>query len=152
MSAVLLAVLVAGVILINLTVAWVIVRADHGVSALLDGGFHEGNGRDADGPMPTDEQRPGRGSSASEAGAGGSLSEGGAMAADGAGIDDGDPPPLDADGDPPPLDADGDTAVCRHCGAENRVGYRYCRWCVRQGVVPTGFDRGDDTTTARRPL
>jgi len=36
---------------------------------------------------------------------------------------------------PPPLDADGETVVCRHCGAENRAGYQYCRWCVRSGFV-----------------
>jgi predicted transcriptional regulator len=35
----------------------------------------------------------------------------------------------------PPLDADGETVVCRHCGAENRAGYQYCRWCVRSGFV-----------------
>lgn len=39
------------------------------------------------------------------------------------------------EGDPPLLDADGETAVCRHCGARNRAEYRYCRWCVRPGVV-----------------
>ncbi len=43
-------------------------------------------------------------------------------------------------GDPPPLDADGETVVCRHCGAENRTGYRYCRWCVRSGFVEDGSD------------
>jgi len=41
-------------------------------------------------------------------------------------------------GDPPPLDAPGETVVCRHCGAENRPGYRYCRWCVRSGFVEEG--------------
>jgi len=37
--------------------------------------------------------------------------------------------------EPPPLGADGETAVCRHCGAQNRAEYRYCRWCARPGVV-----------------
>ncbi len=55
------------------------------------------------------------------------------------------------DGDPPPLDADGDGAVCQHCGAENRADFRYCRWCVRQGMVTTELGRGDDTPTTRRP-
>jgi len=41
----------------------------------------------------------------------------------------------DTEGDPPPLDADGETVRCRHCGAENRPGYRYCRWCVRSGFA-----------------
>jgi len=47
-------------------------------------------------------------------------------------------------GDPPPLDADCETVVCRHCGAENRTDYRYCRWCVRSGFA----DDGPDGTTA----
>jgi len=61
---------------------------------------------------------------------------------------DGDPEPDGADGTdgedgPPPLDADGETVVCRHCGAENRAGYRYCRWCAQSGFVD-----GDGGVTA----
>jgi len=55
-------------------------------------------------------------------------------------------------GDPPPLDTDGETVVCRHCGAANRTGYQYCRWCVRSGFVDDGSDGtaggGDDEPVA----
>ncbi|SFR35488.1 MULTISPECIES: DUF7577 domain-containing protein [Halorubrum] len=54
----------------------------------------------------------------------------------------------EGDGDgPPPLDADGETVVCRHCGAENRTGYQYCRWCVR-----SGFAGGDAGATAEAAM
>jgi len=55
------------------------------------------------------------------------------------------------DGDPPPLDAE-DVVVCRHCGAENRPGYRYCRWCVRSGLVDGGRADDPDAMTTERPL
>ena len=55
-------------------------------------------------------------------------------------------------GDPPPLDADGETVVCRHCGAENRTGYRYCRWCVRSGFVDDGPGEGAGTAMPKRSL
>jgi hypothetical protein len=35
--------------------------------------------------------------------------------------------------DLPPLD--GETVTCRHCGAENRPDFRYCRWCVQSGFA-----------------
>jgi hypothetical protein len=41
----------------------------------------------------------------------------------------------DGGDEPPPLDADDETVLCRHCGAENRAEYQYCRWCVRSGFV-----------------
>ncbi|MCG1008150.1 zinc ribbon domain-containing protein [Halorubrum lacusprofundi] len=55
-------------------------------------------------------------------------------------------------GDPPPLDADGETVVCRHCGAENRPGYRYCRWCVRSGFVDDGPGGTAGATMTNRSL
>lgn len=54
--------------------------------------------------------------------------------------------------DPPPLDADGAVVVCRHCGAENRPGYRYCRWCVRSGLGNAGTDPSEDPAATQRPL
>ena len=70
---------------------------------------------------------------------------------------DGDPEPDGADGTdgedgPPPLDADGETVVCRHCGAENRAGYRYCRWCVRSGFVDDGAGVTAGTAMTDRSL
>jgi len=58
----------------------------------------------------------------------------------------------DSVGDPPPLDADGETVVCRHCGAENRTGYRYCRWCVRSGFVEDGSGGAEGTAMPNRSL
>mgnify|MGYP000306645319 CR=1 FL=1 len=55
-------------------------------------------------------------------------------------------------GDPPPLDADGETVVCRHCGAENRTGYQYCRWCVRSGFVDDGTGGAAGATMPNRSL
>jgi hypothetical protein len=54
--------------------------------------------------------------------------------------------------DPPPLDADGETVVCRHCGAENRAGYQYCRWCVRSGFVDEEAGVTAGTAMADRSL
>ncbi|WP_460562387.1 DUF7577 domain-containing protein [Halorubrum pallidum] len=56
------------------------------------------------------------------------------------------------EGDPPPLDADGETVVCRHCGAENRPAFRYCRWCVRSGFVGEGSDATAGPTMTGRSL
>jgi hypothetical protein len=58
----------------------------------------------------------------------------------------------DGEDDPPPLDADGETVVCRHCGAENRAGYQYCRWCVRSGFVDEEAGVTAGTAMADRSL
>ena len=58
----------------------------------------------------------------------------------------------DPDGDPPPLDADGETVVCRHCGAENRPEFRYCRWCVRSGFADDSPGAGGGSTMTERSL
>ena len=55
-----------------------------------------------------------------------------------------------SDTGPPPLDTDEKTVVCRHCSTENRVGYRYCRWCVRPGVADSGAGENAGTTTTER--
>ncbi len=56
------------------------------------------------------------------------------------------------DGDPPPLDADGETVVCRHCGAENRPDFRYCRWCIRSGFAADGSGAAGGSATTERSL
>ncbi|WP_144799683.1 DUF7577 domain-containing protein [Halorubrum depositum] len=58
----------------------------------------------------------------------------------------------DPNGDPPPLDADGETVVCRHCGAENRPDFRYCRWCVRSGFAADGSGAGGGPAMTERSL
>jgi hypothetical protein len=58
----------------------------------------------------------------------------------------------DPDGDPPPLDVDGETVVCRHCGAENRPDFRYCRWCVRSGFAADGPGTGSGSSMTERSL
>lgn len=55
-------------------------------------------------------------------------------------------------GDPPPLSTDGEVVVCRHCGAENRPGYRYCRWCVRAGFTDIGPGSDADADATGRPF
>ena len=58
----------------------------------------------------------------------------------------------DPDGDPPPLDADGETVACRHCGAENRPDFRYCRWCVRSGFAGDGSGVAGGSAVTERSL
>jgi hypothetical protein len=108
-----LASVLVGVAAVNLAVLWLLVRRNRdpaelfGSAATRSSDPSEGAGATGSGPTPASP--PGEA----------------ADPTDGAG-----------DGrDPPPLDADGDTAVCRHCGAENRAEFRYCRWCTRSGVV-----------------
>ncbi|ESS03848.1 MAG: hypothetical protein A07HR67_01497 [uncultured archaeon A07HR67] len=121
MSAELLAVLLAGVIVVNLTIAWTIVRGDD-LRDLLD----------TDGRALLDQDDPDSGSETSSRSAA-----------------------VDAElpaGNPPPLDADGETVTCRHCGATNHAGYRYCRWCVRSALVDESRSHGSEMPVARRPL
>ena len=56
------------------------------------------------------------------------------------------------DAEPPPLSDTAQSVICRHCGAANRPGYRYCRWCVHSGFADDGRQSDDDTAMARRPL
>ena len=58
----------------------------------------------------------------------------------------------DPNGEPPPLDVDGETVVCRHCGAENRPVFRYCRWCVRSGFAADGSGAAGGSTVTERSL
>ncbi|MFD1571364.1 DUF7577 domain-containing protein [Halorubrum laminariae] len=55
-------------------------------------------------------------------------------------------------GDPPLLDADGETVTCRHCGAENRPTFRYCRWCVNDGFAGGESDAAAGPTMTERSL
>jgi hypothetical protein len=58
----------------------------------------------------------------------------------------------DSDDAPPPLDFDGETVACRHCGAENRPEFRYCRWCVRSGFAADGAGAGSGSAMTDRSL
>jgi len=125
-----LAAIFVGVAAINLAVMWLLVRRNRDPGELLGSAATRSPDADPDGESAGTGSTP-----ASPPGA----------AAD----------PTDGAGgrrDPPPLDADGETVVCRHCGAENREGYQYCRWCVRSGFVDgdTGVTAG--TAMADRSL
>ncbi|EMA70121.1 hypothetical protein C461_01532 [Halorubrum aidingense JCM 13560] len=104
-----IAAILATVVLINLVITWLLVRWDRDPAELLGAARY----------VPEDDEEPGSTTLRTTAGTERHLSR----------SDPDDGP------DPPPLDVDGDTVVCRHCNAENRPGYRYCRWCVRSGFV-----------------
>jgi hypothetical protein len=134
-----LAAILGAVTVINLAVAWVLARWERTPTELF-GGLPPDDprtGESATGdPGEPDEpaiERPSGTDDGAVSGASFGLSE------------------PDA-GDPPPLDADGETVVCRHCGAENRAGYRYCRWCVRDGLVEAGAGAAPGTTATQRSL
>ncbi|QAU12940.1 zinc ribbon domain-containing protein [Halorubrum sp. BOL3-1] len=119
-----LAAVLVGVAAVNLAVMWLLVRRNPDPAGPLGSVATRSSDADRDGPDGSD-------------GATGLVEVSGG---DGAGAG--------GHGDPPPLDADGETVVCRHCGAENRAGYRYCRWCVRSGFVDgdTGVTAGTAMT------
>ncbi|ELZ36797.1 MULTISPECIES: DUF7577 domain-containing protein [Halorubrum] len=108
-----LAAVFVGVAAVNLAVMWVLVRRDRDIAELFGSAATRSSDADRDaGPVD-----PGS-TPATASGAGPDTTD-----------EAGEPR------DPPPLDADGETVVCRHCGAENRAGYQYCRWCARSGFV-----------------
>lgn len=124
-----LAAILGGVLLINLVITWLLVRWDGDPADLL------GSGRYA--PENATREADREGDPRSEARSEGGRTEqprtletsaGTTLTLTGPGPDE----------DPPPLDVDGETVVCRHCGAENRPDYRYCRWCVRSGFAEDG--------------
>ncbi|TKX44756.1 MULTISPECIES: zinc ribbon domain-containing protein [unclassified Halorubrum] len=123
-----LAAIFVGVAALNLAVTWLLVRRNRDPAELLGSAAARSSDGDGEGP---------------EVGPTLAL-DGDAGSASGAGEPDG--------GDPPPLDADGETVVCRHCGAENRAGYRYCRWCVRSGFVDEDAGVTAGTAMADRSL
>lgn len=108
--------ILVGVLALNLGVAWLLVRRRHDPEDLF--------GSVAAGPSTADRDGPESGERATDRGAISNETEAGAGGRE----------------DPPPLDADDETVICRHCGAENRPGYRYCRWCVRSGFVERDAD------------
>ncbi|TKX84062.1 zinc ribbon domain-containing protein [Halorubrum sp. SS5] len=125
-----LAAIFVGVAALNLAVTWLLVRRNRDPAELLGSAAARSSDGDGEGPEigPT--------LALDGDGDGGSAS--------GAGEPDGD--------GPPPLDAAGETVVCRHCGAENRSGYRYCRWCVRSGFVDEDAGVTAGTAMADRSL
>lgn len=50
------------------------------------------------------------------------------------------------DGDPTAY-VDGDSVECRSCGAENDLGYRFCRNCVETLPAGRAFRRGSGSPT-----
>jgi hypothetical protein len=110
-----LAAIFVGVAALNLAVTWLLVRRNRDPAELFGSvatRSSDGDGEDV-GPTLALDRDPDADPADGTGGASGGS--------------DGD--------DPPPLDADGETVVCRHCGAENRAGYRYCRWCAQSGFV-----------------
>ncbi|OYR54096.1 DUF7577 domain-containing protein [Halorubrum halodurans] len=134
MSVALLAALLAGMLLINVAVAWTLARRERG----------PGDAPDAEG-TPGDDDHTGFDAV---------LAKRRTPPTDGddAPADARSPPADPAIDDPPPLETDEETVVCGNCGARNRSGYRYCRWCVRSALVDDGPGRGDAAGAARRPL
>ena len=110
-----LAAVFVGVAALNLAVTWLLVRRNRDPAELFGSVATRSSDADGEGVGPT--LALDRDPNADPAAEAGETSDGGG--------EDG----------PPPLDADGETVVCRHCGAENRTGYRYCRWCVQSGFV-----------------
>ena len=124
-----LAAVFAGVVALNLAVTWLLVRRNRDPAELFGSvatGSSDADGDGADvGPTLALDRDPNADRTAE----------------------------ADEQGDgPPPLDADGETVVCRHCGAENCAGYRYCRWCVRSGFVDEGADVTAGTAMTDRSL
>ncbi|WP_128904109.1 DUF7577 domain-containing protein [Halorubrum amylolyticum] len=116
--------ILGAVALINLAFAWLFTRADRDPSDFL------GSAREVPDEANADPEPSGDGATGLTVTAGES----------------------DPTGDPPPLDADGETVVCRYCGAKNRTGYRYCRWCVRSGFADDGPGGTAGTTVPNRSL
>jgi hypothetical protein len=56
------------------------------------------------------------------------------------------------DEQPPSLETSGETVSCQACGATNRAGYRYCRWCVQPALGRDGKRPGQDAAATQRPL
>ncbi|MDZ5812549.1 zinc ribbon domain-containing protein [Halorubrum sp. AD140] len=119
------AVLVA-VLAANLALAWLLARRDWEPPSVLDSAGPDSETARPSGPEPGLD--------------GGSATVESGVALDAPG------------GDPPPLDVDGETVVCRHCGAENRPEYRYCRWCVRSGFDADGPGAAAGPTMTERSL
>ena len=106
-----LAAIFVGVAALNLAVTWLLVRRNRDPAELFDSLAGRPSDADRDGEAAGSAATHDRDSA-------------------------GDPADGSVDsGNPPPLDADGERVVCRHCGAENRAGYQYCRWCVRSGFI-----------------
>ena len=135
-----LAAIFVGIAALNLAVTWLLVRRNRDPAELFG----------SVATRSTDADRDGEGAADGEVDADG-AEVGRALARDREAADD-PTGGADAEGEPPPLDAHGETVVCRHCGAENRTGYRYCRWCVRSGFVDDDAGVTAGTAMADRSL
>ena len=140
-----LAAIFVGIAALNLAVTWLLVRRNRDPAELFG----------SVATRSTDADRDGEGAADGEADADADGAEVGRALArdrDAAGYPTyGTGKASDGEG-PPPLDAEGETVVCRHCGAENRTGYRYCRWCVRSGFVDDDAGVTAGTAMADRSL
>jgi hypothetical protein len=116
--------ILGAVALINLAFAWLFTRGDRGPADFIESAREAPEEAAAD-PEPSADGATALGTNAAEPG---------------------------PEGTPPPLDAAGETVVCRHCGAENRPGYQYCRWCVRSGFVDDGSGGGAGAAMPNRSL
>jgi hypothetical protein len=123
-----------GVLAANLALAWLLARRDWEPPEVLGSTDRS----------PPSESAPDAGDSETASTAGPEF----AVGADSGAVAAGNDP----DGDPPPLDVDGETVACRHCGAENRPDFRYCRWCVRSGFAAGDPGAADGPTMTERSL
>ncbi|TKX75650.1 zinc ribbon domain-containing protein [Halorubrum sp. GN11_10-6_MGM] len=120
-----LAAIFVGVAALNLAVTWLLARRNRDPAELFGSVATRSLDADLDGNPGADGDADLDGKSGRKGKPGANEQPGANETGDGDGTER----------DPPPLDADGETVVCRHCGAENHTGYRYCRWCVRSGFV-----------------
>ncbi|GAA0522022.1 hypothetical protein GCM10008992_22810 [Halorubrum aquaticum] len=136
-------------LLINVAVAWTLARRNRGPGNAPDAP----DTPDAEGPTAVDDHT-GFDAVLARRTARDPRTDGDDASSDGR-SSAGAPRSTDTEGeidDPPPLEVDDETVVCGNCGARNRTGYRYCRWCVRSALVDDGQGRGDAGRAARRPL
>ena len=129
-----LAAIFVGVAALNLAVTWLLVRRNRDPAELFGSVATRSSDADGDGADVGPRLALAGDSDADP-------TDGTGEAGDGGGGDG-----------PPPLDADGETVVCRHCGAENRAGYRYCRWCIQSGFVDDDAGVTAGTAMADRSL
>ena len=129
------AAVLVGVIAVNLALAWLLAKRDWGPPEVL---------RSAGDSSPSESESASGADSEAASAAGPEF----AVTADA----DSTATETDPDDDPPPLDVDGETVVCRHCGAENRPDFRYCRWCVRSGFAADGSGAAGGSPVTERSL
>ncbi|WP_418284133.1 DUF7577 domain-containing protein [Halorubrum sp. DTA46] len=137
------------VVLLNLAITWLLVRWDRDPAELLGSARYAPEDATADSEPAEDGGTDARDSEAARSSEGTEpttlrTSAGTELRLSG--------PGSDGESDPPPLDVAGEAVICRHCGAENRPGYRYCRWCVRSEFVDEESGVAAGATMTERSL